>query len=199
MLIIGINGSPNAKGNTAFLVDKILEQASTLGAHTQLIQVAELVNSVKQPFCVVCSNPCTGACYKGTPLEVGYELLRKADGVIIGSPTYFGTVTAQLKAFFDKTRKLRREFWLYNTVGAGVTVGGSKYGGQEATIKALHDIMLVQGMVIVGDGFGEKDAGHHGVVAHRPADQDEFASERLQLLGKRLVQVCDATQSIRKS
>lgn len=198
MLIIGINGSPNLKGNTAFLLEKILEQTSTLGADTQLIHAAELMKSVKQPFCVVCSNPCSGACYKGTKLMEAYELIRKADGVIMGSPTYFGTVSAQLKAFFDKTRKLRREFWLYNKVGAGVTVGGSKYGGQEATIKSIHDIMLVQGMLIVGDGYGAKDAGHHGVVAQRPADQDEFALERLQLLSKRLVEVCEATQSLRK-
>lgn len=198
LLIIGINGSPNIKGNTTFLLEKTLEQVSSLGADTQLLHTSALLKSVKQPFCVVCSNPCLGACYKGTKLEEAYELLRKADGVLLGSPTYFGTVTAQLKAFFDKTRGLRREFWLYNKVGAGVTVGGSKYGGQEVTIKALHDIMLVQGMIIVGDGFGEKDAGHHGVVAHRPAEQDDFAQERLQLLGKRMVEVCEATQGLRK-
>ena len=48
------------------------------------------------------------------------------------------------ESFFDKTRKLRGEKALYNKVGAGITVGASKYGGQETTIKALHDIMLVQ-------------------------------------------------------
>lgn len=87
---------------------------------------------------------------------------------------------------------------LYNVVATGVTVGSSKYGGQEATMKALHDIMLVHGMIIVGDGFGEKDCGHHGVIAQRPAQSDDFALSRVELLGKRMVEVCEATQSLRR-
>lgn len=198
LLILGLNGSPNKDGNTRFLLNKVLETASILGAETQILQVDDLVRSAKHPFCTVCSNPCSGVCFKGTELAEAYELLKRADGVIIGSPTYFGTVSAQLKAFFDKTRMLRRDKGLYNVVAAGVTVGGSKYGGQEATMKALHDIMLVHGMIIVGDGYIEKDCGHHGVIAQRPAQSDDFALTRVELLGKRMVEVCGATQSLRK-
>jgi len=74
-----------------------------------VLEVGELLNSVKNPFCVVCSNPCSGICYKGTKLEEAYEILKKADAIVMGSPVYFGSVSAQLKAFFDKTRKLRSE------------------------------------------------------------------------------------------
>jgi len=42
-------------------------------------------------------------------LEEAYEILKKADAIVMGSPVYFGSVSAQLKAFFDKTRKLRSE------------------------------------------------------------------------------------------
>ena len=55
----------------------------------------------------VITNPCSGVCYKGTELEEAFELLEKADGVIFGSPVYFGTVSAQMKAFADKARGLR--------------------------------------------------------------------------------------------
>lgn len=198
MLILGLNGSPNKEGNTSFLLNSVLETVSELGAETQILHVDALVKSAKHPFCSVCSNPCSGVCFKETKLEEAYELLKRADGVIFGSPTYFGTVSAQLKAFFDKTRRLRRDKGLYNLVAAGVTVGGSKYGGQEATMKALHDIMLVHGMIIVGDGFAEKDCGHHGVIAQRPAQSDDFALSRVELLGKRMVEVCEATQFLRR-
>lgn len=198
MLIIGLNGSPNKNGNTHFLLNRVISTANSLGAETHILHLDSLIKSAKHPFCSVCSTPCSAVCYKGTKMEEAFELLKKADGIVLGSPTYFGSMSAQLKAFFDKTRLLRRDRALYNKVAAGVTVGGMKYGGQEATMKALHDIMLVQGMIIVGDGFGENDCGHHGVVGQRPAQEDDFALARTELLGKRLVEVCKATQSLRK-
>lgn len=197
MLIIGLNGSPNIEGNTKLLLDTVLKKANNLGADTGVIDVQKVLLSTKNHFCTVCSNPCSGICYKGTEMEEAFNFLRKADGIIFGSPSYFGTISAQLKAFFDKSRKLRGTKDLYNKVGTGVTVGGSKYGGQETTIRALHDIMLVHGMIIVGDGFIDDDCGHHGVCAERPANNDLFALKRAEILAKRLVEVCDSTKSLR--
>ena len=198
MLIVGLNGSPNKNGNTKFLLHTVLEKASSLGAETAIIEVGDVLNTTKHSFCVVCSNPCSGACYQGTEMEKAFELMKKADGIVFGSPVYFGSVSGQLKAFFDKTRKLRGEKAFYNKIAAGVTVATSKYGGQETTIKALHDIMLVHGMVVIADGYKDDDCGHHGVCAHRPAEMDEFAIKRAGILGKRLVEVCGATSSLRQ-
>ncbi|TYQ15458.1 UNVERIFIED_CONTAM: multimeric flavodoxin WrbA [Acetivibrio alkalicellulosi] len=190
MLIIGLNGSPNKNGNTVFLINSVFDKLKELGAETKIFHIQELLDSAKHNFCIACSNPCSGVCFKNTKLDDAYEELKKADGILFGSPSYFGTVTAQLKAFFDKTRMLRSEKALYNKVAAAVSVGGSKYGGQETTIKALHDIMLVQGMIIVGDGYNEDDCGHHGVCAHRPAEKDDYAIKRANILAKRMFEVC---------
>jgi multimeric flavodoxin WrbA len=198
MLIIGLNGSLNKNGNTKFLLNKVLENAESLGANTKILDVSEFLNSARHSFCTACSNPCSSICYKDTKLEEAFELLRNADGILFGSPVYFGSISGQLKAFFDKTRKYRTEKAFYNKIAAGVTVGTSKYGGQETTMKALHDIMLVHGMIIVADGYVEDDCGHHGVCAHRPAQNDEFAINRAGILGKRMVEVCGATASLRK-
>lgn len=197
MLIVGLNGSPNKNGNTKILLEKVISTAKKLGAETKILEVSEIFKGVSQPFCTVCSNPCSGQCFHGTNLEGAFDLLKQADGVVLGSPVYFGSVSGQLKAFFDKSRKLRGEKGLYNTVGAGVTVGNSRFGGQETTMKALHDIMLVQGMIIVGDGYLENDCGHHGVCAQRPGAEDSYALQRAEILGKRLVEVCEATNSLR--
>jgi multimeric flavodoxin WrbA len=77
-------------------------------------------------------------------------------------------------------------------------VGGSRYGGQETTLRALHDIMLIHGMIVVGDGFADADCGHHGVCAHRPAVEDEAAHKRCDILARRVVEVCRATASLRQ-
>lgn len=199
MLIIGINGSPNTDGNTATLLTRILETSENLGANTQLLHAGELIKSTGgSSFCTVCNNPCPGICYEGKPLQDAFNLLRAADALILGSPVYFGTISSQLKAIFDKTRKLRSEKSLYNTIGAAVSVGGSTYGGQETTIRTLHDIMLVHGMLIVGDGFKDDDCGHLGVCAKRPVLDDTPALKRADILAHRIVEVCQATQSLRQ-
>lgn len=198
MLIVGINGSPKKEGNTAFLVREGLAAAAATGAETALIQVTEAMADQKIPYCTQCSNPCQGACSRHNRLGEAYDLLRRADGVLLGSPVYFGSVSAQLKAFWDKSRILRKEKALLNVVGAGVTVGGARFGGQETTIKALFDMMLIQGMMIVGDGFIEADCGHQGGCAQAPASGDEFAIQRVRLTGRRLAEVAAATASLRQ-
>lgn len=198
MFIVGVNGSPNKEGNTAYLLNKILENINSQGADTTILNAGELLESCENKFCVACSSPCSGVCYEGTKLEEAFEILKKADGIILGSPVYFGTVSAQLKAFFDKTRKLRTNKELYNKVGAGVTVAASKYGGQETTIRAIHDILLVHGMMIIGDGYIDADCGHYGVCAHRPSDTDENADKRYQVLTKRMIEVCEDTMKLRQ-
>jgi hypothetical protein len=47
-------------------------------------------------------------------------------------------------------------------------------------------MLLVHGMCVVGEGAMDEDAGHQGVCAQHPADEDSFAIERARILGKRL-------------
>lgn len=198
MLIVGINGSPRKTGNTAYLVQEGLKAASSTGAQTVLIHVVDVLADQKQPFCNHCSSPCQGSCFRGKRLEEAYDLLRQADGILLGSPVYFGSVSAQLKAFWDKSRLLRKEKALLNVVGAAVAVGGSRFGGQESTLRALFDMMLVQGMMIIGDGYRDYDCGHHGGCSQAPAIEDEFAQQRVRILGLRLAEVAAATMSLRR-
>ncbi|MDN5327058.1 MAG: hypothetical protein PWP41_1754 [Moorella sp. (in: firmicutes)] len=198
MLIVGLNGSPKKDGNTAFLVREGLAAAAAAGAETALIHIADAMADQKIPYCTQCSSPCQGACSRHNRLGEAFDLLRRADGLLLGSPVYFGSVSAQLKAFWDKSRILRKEKALLNVVGAGVTVGGARFGGQETTIKALFDMMLVQGMILVGDGHVEADCGHQGSCGQAPASSDEFAIRRVRLAGRRLAEVAAATITLRR-
>jgi len=195
MLIVGLNGSPNKKGNTAYLINRALEAIKGNEVDTELIHVQDALKGLNIPFCTVCSNPCEGKCYKGKPLEKAYETLKKADGILIGSPVYFGAPSGQLKAFWDMTRKLRKEKALINTVGGVITVGAAPHGGQETTGRAIMDMMLIQGMIIVGDGCSDSDAGHFGAMAQKPSDQNTRAMERAVILAKRVVEVAKAIKN----
>lgn len=198
MLIIGINGSPNKEENTAFLLQKALDAAAAEGARTELLHTADALSGLANPFCNTCTSICEGACTRNNNMGIAYDQLRQADGLIIASPVYFGTVSAQLKAFWDKSRVLRKERALVNVVGAALAVGASRFGGQETTLRAIHDIMLVQGMTIVGDGHFDADAGHQGACAQRPAKDDENAVKRAEIVGRRVAEVARATGDLRR-
>lgn len=198
MLILGLNGSPNTAGNTVFMLNQALEAAEEMGATTKLIHVAELVETTDKLFCDACTNPCAGVCYQDTPLEKLFELIRTADGIIMGSPVYFGTVAAPLKLLWDKSRALRKEKALVDVVGAALSVGASRFGGQESTVRVLQDMMLVHGMTLVGDGNYLDDPGHQGASAQKPAAQDPQSVKRCRILGRRVAMVALATASLRQ-
>jgi multimeric flavodoxin WrbA len=74
-------------------------------------------------------------------------------GLIVGTPVYFGTMTAQCKAFLDRTAVFRRNGWmLRDKVGGALAVGRFRNGGQELTLQAVRAAMLCQDMICVSDG-----------------------------------------------
>jgi multimeric flavodoxin WrbA len=186
--IVGINGSPNPEGNCAFLLRLALDQAQELGAKTVIIQVMEALEGQDKPYCDACSTPCDKSCFTGTALEEAFDILLEANGLILASPVYFGTVSAQLKAFWDKTRWIRSEKALVGKPGGAIAVGAARFGGQETTLRTLHDMMLIHGMSIVAEGVKGKDAGHQGVCGVKPVREDTFAQKRAAILGERLYQ-----------
>lgn len=187
MKIVGINGSVNKDGNTFYLIDKILKICKENGAETEIINAAAALSDAKTPFCVCCSTPCSKICYKESLLDEAYKKIENADAVIFGSPVYFGSMSAQLKAFFDKTRDVRaRKAWVGIPAGV-VSVGASKYGGQEATINAIQDCLFISGMSVFGSGYFDTDGGQMGIGAHKPACEDEFANGRCESMAKRLL------------
>ena len=186
MYILALNGSHNRNGNTAYLLNKVLEYCKEKGAETEILSVHDAISDAKTPFCVSCSTPCTKQCYKDTKLDELFEKSKKADFILFGSPVYFGSMTAQLKCLFDKTRALRAEKAWFGKPMAAVTVGASKYGGQERTLEAIHSCALVEGMTLVGNSSA-LGAGHFGVSAQKPAESDEYANNCCKVLADRII------------
>jgi len=72
------------------------------------------------------------------------------DAIIIGVPTRFGNMAAQMKNFLDQTGALWFGGKLISKVGSVFTSSATQHGGQESTILSTHTVLLHQGMVIVG-------------------------------------------------
>jgi multimeric flavodoxin WrbA len=188
MLIVGINGSPDRAGNTYALVDAVLARCGELGASAEIVQVMDALEGQDNPYCIACGTPCPETCHENPNLADAYDLLRDCGGLVVGSPVYFGTASGQLKSFWDKSRNLRGEKALVSKPAGAVAVGAGRFGGQETTLKAIHDILLVHGMHIVGDASRASGAGHQGVCAQRPARDDSAALQRARVMAEGLVE-----------
>lgn len=85
------------------------------------------------------------------------------DAIILGTPTRYGNMAAQMKQFIDRTGGLWAKGALVGKVGSAFTSTASQHGGQETTLTSIHTVMLHHGMVIVGLPYAF--AGLNGVEA----------------------------------
>ena len=105
--------------------------------------------------------------------DVNVDELEAADGVIIGSPTYYGTMAAQIKTLLDETVKIHGK--LDGKVGGAFSSAANIAGGNEITILDIINAMLIHGFIIQGDPKGS----HYGPVAiGAPDDRAEKECKR---------------------
>jgi multimeric flavodoxin WrbA len=104
--VLGILGSPCTDGNTAALLDAVLEGASKAGAEVERLNITDL--SIEAcDSCGSCDS--TGECQvKGDDMDMIYRKIREVDALVIASPVFFMSVTAQLKALIDRCQC----FWI---------------------------------------------------------------------------------------
>jgi multimeric flavodoxin WrbA len=174
-------GSPR-KENVYYILNEIKKGVEQKGGEAEIIDVTKAMMSAKTPFCIVCSQPCNGSCYKGTLLEEAYDKMLKADFIVFGSPTYFGDMSAQMKALFDKSRGFRGKFAFLGKRGAAVAVSASPYGGTESVIHSLHNCMMIHGMTICNSASKEYGQGHFGICGNIPIEGNEFIATRVASL-----------------
>lgn len=106
------------------------------------------------------------------------EQLLLYDGIIAGSPTYYGIVAGPLKDFFDRSVKYHGK--LTGKVGGAFASAMALGGGIETTVFSIIQIMLVHGMIIQG----KTKNNHYGAVSI--GAPDETALEECRLLGERV-------------
>jgi len=164
MKVIAINGSPRKGGNTRLLLEAVLEPLAGAGWETEIVQLGGR-NIHGCRACFKCWENKDNRCVFGKDVfnEV-YEKALAADALILGSPTYFADVTAELKAFMDRAGfvSMANGCTLAGKIGAAV-VAVRRGGGTHVfdTINHLFQIsqMLVPGSTYwnLGYGLGEKE------------------------------------------
>lgn len=169
MKIIAIIASPRGmQGNTGRLLEEVLAGVSEAGAETEILSL----KSLKVQPCVAC-DIChvTGICSINDDYEAIKEKLLGCDGFILASPNYIFSVTAQMKAFFDRCNGLIHCLALEGKYGAVVETSGG--GGDAEVISYMERFANALGADSVG-GVGSHMAG----VRTFPKEEELFAKAR---------------------
>ena len=151
--ILGICGSPRM-GATEFAVQEALKAASEIpGIETEYWSVRG-----KKIACCVHCDACIRKhtmCIIQDDIQELEKKILDADGFIIGSPVYDMNITAQLTAVFNRLRPmyLVHSGVLQNKVGAAITTGGTRHGGQELAKLPIINFYLMHEMLVSG-GLG---------------------------------------------
>ena len=137
MRILGIVGSPRKNGNTEILMKEALRMARDAGCETEMFLMSEK-QVAPCDACGTCFD--VGSCVVQDDMQELYDMMERADGIIIGSPVYFGSVSAQTKAIMDRMFALLGRRALKDKI-AGALVGyqeGRRYPGAFPLIHVLH-------------------------------------------------------------
>jgi len=106
-----------------------------------------------------------------------------SDGIIAGSPSYLGSMSAELKSVFDNFIHLRSR--MKNKIGAAFAASAGPDGGTETTILSIIQAMLVYGMIISGNPG--QTAGNYGVSCEGHPDEKDL--ENAVIFGENVSQI----------
>ena len=194
--LLGISGSPR-KAATVYAIQEALNYAKEkYNAEVRSFSVANKTIN----FCIHCDHCIRtreGCVFKDDMEEI-YELMEWADAYLIASPVYQGTVSGQLKTLFDRTRAIlaRNPNVFEGKIGTGIAVGGDRVGGQEPTLRTIHDFYIINHIFSTGGGaFGanlgatiwSKDKRAEGAEADKRGLKTLYKTmDRLQIVLEKL-------------
>lgn len=139
----------SAGGTNHQLAQWAAEGARQTGADVKLLKVPETNRAA------VDANPAWKAHAEATkdiPVASTDDLV-EADAVIFSTPTRYGNMAAQMKAFLDSTGGIWSKGQTVNKVVSGMTSAQNPHGGQEATILSLYTMMYHWGAIVVSPGY----------------------------------------------
>jgi multimeric flavodoxin WrbA len=182
MKVVAFNASPRADGNTAILIKKVIEQLEAEGIQTEYIQIGgQMIHG-----CMAC-----GTCRKlqnkqckivNDNVNSYIQKMAEADGIILGSPTYFSMMTPELKALIDRAGyvAMGNDHMLKRKVGAAVVA--VRRTGAMPTFDAINHFFLISEMIVPGSSYWNVGIGR----AKGDVNSDEEGLATMETLGKNM-------------
>jgi len=153
MKVLGISGSPRPGGNTDTLIKHALGILEGEGLQTEFLSLAD--RPIKPCMaCAGCMRSEEIRCVQEDPAFEGIlEKFQAAQGILVGSPVYFGSATPQTMALLDRVGYVARSHksLLRRKVGAAIVV--ARRAGQNFTFAQLNYFFLIAEMIVPGSTY----------------------------------------------
>jgi multimeric flavodoxin WrbA len=181
--VVAFNGSPRKHGNTHQALDAVLGPLQKAGIETELIQLGG------QPLrgcvaCYACAKEKDRHCHgvRDDILNDCIDRMVGAQGILLGSPTYFSNVTSEMKAFIDRAGLVAKmnDDMFRRKVGAAVVV--ARRAGATEAFTAINYFFLINQMIVPGSRYWNIAIGRD------PGDiqKDEEGLATLSTLGENM-------------
>lgn len=195
MKAVAVNGSPRKKGNTQLLLEKAIEPLREAGWDTELVHLGgRKIHGCRA--CMRCFKKKDRSCdHRGDVFnEVAGKLLA-ADALLLGSPTYFADVSAEMKALLDRLGMvaLANGGALHGRIGAAVVA--VRRGGGTHVFNTINNMFLMSGAIVPGSSYWNLGFG----LEQGEAGRDEEALVNMRHLGQTIAWLGAALEGKRGS
>ena len=182
MKVVAFNGSARKDGNTAILIGHVFQELEKEGIETELIQLS----GSRIHGCIACMK-----CFKNKDQRCSVkddnandciEKMLGADGIILGSPTYFANVSTEMKALIDRAGMVSRanNDMLARKVGAAVVA--ARRAGAIHVFNSINHFFFIGQMIVPGSSYWNIGMGRQkGEV-----EKDEEGIQTMKNLGKNM-------------
>ena len=153
MKVVAFNGSPRKNGNTSILIREVLSAVEANGIETETIRVGG------KPIrgciaCFKCFENKNGQCAVDKDmLNDCVELMASADGIILGSPTYFASMSPEIKALIDRAGMVSRANNMMFRRKVGAAVVAARRAGSVHTFDSINHFFTIGEMIVPGSNY----------------------------------------------
>ena len=181
MKVVAFNGSPRENGNTATMLAVVLEELERQGIETELVHLKGPLSGCRA--CFKCREKKNGRCVQDKDLiNQCIEKMVAADGIIIGSPTYFADLTPETKALIDRAGfvAMANGYMFKRKVGAAVVA--VRRAGAIHVFDSINHLFLISQMIIAGSSYWNIGMG----LAEKDVESDEEGLATMRTLGQNM-------------
>ena len=183
MKVIAFNGSPRKKGNTAMLINSVFDELQKEGIETEFLQLGG--KDIKGCLgCMKCFELQNNTCVtrKDDIFNEYFQKMIEADGIIIGSPTYFSNVSSEVKALIDRAGlvSIANGYLIKHKVGAAVVA--VRRAGATDVFDAINKFFLINQVIVPGSIYWNMGFGFN----EEEVRDDEEGMNTMKVLGENM-------------
>ncbi len=182
MKVVAFNGSPRREGNTAILLRRVLAEVEAAGIETEVVQVGgQEIRGCNG--CRRCRTLQSGRCSQESDIvNACVAKMSEADGILLGSPTYFTDVTTEMKALIDRCGFVAKQNGdlLRRKVGAGVV--SVRRAGATHAFDTLNHFFTINQMIVPGSSYWNVAVG----LEPGDVERDEEGMRTMKVLGENM-------------